>query len=354
MTGQVSRTRWPLTVRNVWRRAGSCLPRPDTPNRCRLCTVRRRPYGSLRNRAASTNGKLVVGDAPMGGEEECTSRLDHEGAHLSAPRDQVWRALTDPAELVRWFPTDGRGVTFGRGRRAVLGKDSSDEGVIDEAEPGNDWSSGGGARAPTARTRGSRSRSGCPRGRWHRLVLVEDGFSAFAEDERDDMVAGNTAGWADEELAEPSWNACGASRRLQTMASAVDAHDDGRARPGRAGLRRSRRPHEAAIVRELLDRRPPHRDGARISGRHLASGGLEAPRRTLARGPRIGRAKGPRAPVLAAHRAVRGGGSVDARDRRDVGPATRGVPPAGRRNWQRHGERHPGTGLAPGPVLTCG
>jgi uncharacterized protein YndB with AHSA1/START domain len=31
-----------------------------------------------------------------------------------------------------------------------------------------------------------------------RVVRVEDGFAAVADDERDEMIAGNTSGWAEE------------------------------------------------------------------------------------------------------------------------------------------------------------
>ena len=42
---------------------------------------------------------------------------------LASPRDRLWRALTDPAELVRWFPTRPR-LTFGRGAVRFSWQDS--------------------------------------------------------------------------------------------------------------------------------------------------------------------------------------------------------------------------------------
>jgi uncharacterized protein YndB with AHSA1/START domain len=77
-------------------------------------------------------------------------------------------------------------------------QDSGDEGVIDEVEPGERlvfrWRMQGSDRPYT---RVAITLTDVPEG-GTRLVLSEDGFAAFADDERDDMLAGNTSGWAEE------------------------------------------------------------------------------------------------------------------------------------------------------------
>lgn len=118
---------------------------------------------------------------------------------LSAPRDRVWRALTDPAELLRWFPTHAAEVDLRPGGAVRFSwQDSGDEGVIDEVEPGERlvfrWRMQGSDRPYT---RVAITLTDVPEG-GTRLVLSEDGFAAFADDERDDMLAGNTSGWAEE------------------------------------------------------------------------------------------------------------------------------------------------------------
>lgn len=118
---------------------------------------------------------------------------------LAAPRDRVWRALTDPAELVRWFPTHAAEVDLRPGGAVRFSwQDSEDEGVIDEVEPGERlvfrWRMQGSDRPST---RVANTLTDIPEG-GTRLVLTEEGFAALADDERDEMIAGNAQGWAEE------------------------------------------------------------------------------------------------------------------------------------------------------------
>lgn len=118
---------------------------------------------------------------------------------LSAPRHRVWQALTDPEQLVRWFPTHSAGVDLRPGGRVGFAwQDSRDEGVIDEVSPNERlvfrWRVEGSERPYTrvTVTLDDVADGGT------RLVLVEDGFSALADDERGEIVAGNDRGWGEE------------------------------------------------------------------------------------------------------------------------------------------------------------
>jgi len=119
---------------------------------------------------------------------------------LQAPRERVWQALTDPAELVRWLPTGEARVDLRSGGSMFLSWQGLDEaeGVIDEVSPTDRlvfrWRIHGSARPYT---RVTVTLDDLPDGRTH-LVLVEDGFAALADDERDEMIAGNTQGWTEE------------------------------------------------------------------------------------------------------------------------------------------------------------
>lgn len=54
---------------------------------------------------------------------------------LQAPRDRVRRALTDPAELVRWFPTQGAELDLRPGGASRLSwEHDADEGWAEELE----------------------------------------------------------------------------------------------------------------------------------------------------------------------------------------------------------------------------
>ena len=118
---------------------------------------------------------------------------------LQAPRDRVWRALTDPAELVRWFPTKGAELDLRPGGALRLSWDhDGDEGIVDEVEPGTRlvfrWRPQG-SRRP--HTRVTVTLDDAPDDAT-RLVLIEDGFAALAAEVRDQAITGNTQGWGEE------------------------------------------------------------------------------------------------------------------------------------------------------------
>jgi uncharacterized protein YndB with AHSA1/START domain len=118
---------------------------------------------------------------------------------LQAPRDRVWRALTDPAELVRWFPTRSAELDLRPGGALRLSwEHDGDEGFVDEVEPGRRllfrWRPQG-SRRP--HTRVTVTLDDAPGGATT-LVLVEDGFAALAADVREQTIIGNTQGWSEE------------------------------------------------------------------------------------------------------------------------------------------------------------
>lgn len=118
---------------------------------------------------------------------------------LQAPRDRVWRTLTDPAELLRWFPTHAAELELRPGGALHLSwQHDSDEGIVDEVEPGSRlvfrWRPLGSERPYT---RVTITLDDAPDGAT-RLVLVEDGFAELATDVREQAITGNTRGWGEE------------------------------------------------------------------------------------------------------------------------------------------------------------
>lgn len=148
-----------------------------------------------------------VGVTPRNRKEPAGGRPDsiRKELTLSAPRERVWRALTDPEQLLRWFPTHSAEIDLKPGGRVRFAwQDSRDEGEIVEVAPNERlvfrWRVEGSERPYTrvTVTLDDLAEGGT------RLVLVEDGFSSLADDERRGIVAGNDQGWTEEleELVE--------------------------------------------------------------------------------------------------------------------------------------------------------
>jgi uncharacterized protein YndB with AHSA1/START domain len=115
---------------------------------------------------------------------------------LAAPRERVWSAITEPEELVRWFPTEFAEVDLRPGGAVRFGwteGEHVDEGVIDEVEPLSRlvfrWRDEGTDR-PYTRVEITLEE----RDRGTRLVLVETGFAQFDVD----TWEGNDKGWTSE------------------------------------------------------------------------------------------------------------------------------------------------------------
>jgi uncharacterized protein YndB with AHSA1/START domain len=70
-------------------------------------------------------------------EKTKTERRIEKTIELAASVDEVWKALTDPKELVKWFPLEAR-VTPGKSGKIFVswGPDSADEAEIVAWEPG--------------------------------------------------------------------------------------------------------------------------------------------------------------------------------------------------------------------------
>jgi uncharacterized protein YndB with AHSA1/START domain len=117
---------------------------------------------------------------------------------IAASRERVWRALTEADELLRWFPDRSAEVDLRPGGTFRLEWESNegDTGVFEEIEPPSRlvfrwWQVG-----TEYRLRVEIMLEEIPDGT--RLVLVERGFRAFAEDRRSEIWAGNDDGWSKE------------------------------------------------------------------------------------------------------------------------------------------------------------
>jgi uncharacterized protein YndB with AHSA1/START domain len=117
---------------------------------------------------------------------------------IDAPRERVWRALTEADELLRWFPDRSAEVDLRPGGTFRLEWESNegDTGVFEEIEPPSRlvfrwWQVGTEYRLRVEITL-LEVREGT------RLVLVERGFRTFAEDRRAELWAGNDDGWSKE------------------------------------------------------------------------------------------------------------------------------------------------------------
>jgi len=117
---------------------------------------------------------------------------------IAAPRERVWRALTEAGELLRWFPDEVAEVDLrpGGSFRLEWASGEGDTGVFDEIDPPARlvfrWCHDG----TEHRLRVEITLEEVPEGT--RLVLVERGFRGFAEDRRAEMHAGNDEGWSKE------------------------------------------------------------------------------------------------------------------------------------------------------------
>lgn len=117
---------------------------------------------------------------------------------IAAPRERVWRALTEADELLRWFPDRSAEVDLRPGGTFRLEWESNegDTGVFEEIEPPSRlvfrwWQVG-----TEHRLRVEITLEEVPAGT--RLVLIERGFRAFAEDRRSEIWSGNDDGWSKE------------------------------------------------------------------------------------------------------------------------------------------------------------
>lgn len=118
---------------------------------------------------------------------------------IRAPRDRVWAALTEPEQLLRWFPTERAEVDLRPGGEAAFVWDEgADEAVVEVVEPPGRfvfrWRPAGTERPYTTVS----FRLDEIDGSTTRLTLVETGFASLAEQTREQSQAGNDEGWRKE------------------------------------------------------------------------------------------------------------------------------------------------------------
>jgi uncharacterized protein YndB with AHSA1/START domain len=117
---------------------------------------------------------------------------------IRAPRERVWSALTEPNELIRWFPTEQADLDLRPGGEAsFVWEESADEAVIDVVEPPARlvfrWRP---ARLDRPYTTVSFDLEETEDGTT--LTLLETGFASLPDQIAQQSQRGNDAGWRDE------------------------------------------------------------------------------------------------------------------------------------------------------------
>jgi uncharacterized protein YndB with AHSA1/START domain len=119
---------------------------------------------------------------------------------IRAPRERVWAALTEPEQLLRWFPTKRAEVDLRPGGDAVLEWDEARaEAVVDVVEPPGRfvfrWRPQGLGRPYTTV---SFTLEELGDGVSTHLLLVESGFASLPDQIETQSQSGNDEGWAHE------------------------------------------------------------------------------------------------------------------------------------------------------------
>jgi len=117
---------------------------------------------------------------------------------IRAPRERVWSALTEPSELLRWFPTEAAAIDLRPGGAAsFVWDESEDEAIVDVVEPPHRlvfrWRPSGLDRPYTSVSFALEEIEDGTR-----LTLVESGFASLPGQIREQSQRGNDAGWRDE------------------------------------------------------------------------------------------------------------------------------------------------------------
>jgi uncharacterized protein YndB with AHSA1/START domain len=119
---------------------------------------------------------------------------------IRAPRARVWRALTEPDQLTRWFPTRRAEIDLRPGGDAVLEwEEATAQAVVDVVEPPGRlvfrWRPMGLGRPYTTV---SFTLEESADGVATHLTLVESGFASLPDQIEQQSHAGNAEGWAHE------------------------------------------------------------------------------------------------------------------------------------------------------------
>lgn len=119
---------------------------------------------------------------------------------IHAPRERVWAALTEPKQLLRWFPTKRAEVDLRPGGATVLEWDEAKaEAMVDVVEPPDRfvfrWRPHGLGRPFTTVSFMLEEHGG---GASTRVRLVESGFASLPDQIETQSQKGNDEGWAHE------------------------------------------------------------------------------------------------------------------------------------------------------------
>ena len=122
----------------------------------------------------------------------------HREMVVRSPRDRVWAAVTEPDQLVRWFPTLSAEVDLRPGGTMRFAwEQGGDEAVIDEIEAPTRfvfrWRPAGLDRPfTTVRITLEEVEGGT------RITLTESGFASLPDEIHRQSYEGNLHGWAEE------------------------------------------------------------------------------------------------------------------------------------------------------------
>ena len=127
--------------------------------------------------------------------DEVTRKLE-----IRAPRARVWEALTEPNQLLQWFPTKRAEIDLRPGGDALLEWDEAKaEAVVDVVEPPGRfvfrWRPEGLGRPFTTV---SFTLDELEDGASTRVRLVESGFASLPDQIETQSQKGNDEGWAHE------------------------------------------------------------------------------------------------------------------------------------------------------------
>ena len=119
---------------------------------------------------------------------------------IRAPRERVWAALTEPEQLVQWFPTKRAEIELRPGGGAVLEwEEATADAVVDVVEPPGRlvfrWRPEGLDRPYTTV---SFTLEEIADGASTRILLVESGFASLPDQIEQQSQKGNDEGWAHE------------------------------------------------------------------------------------------------------------------------------------------------------------
>ena len=119
---------------------------------------------------------------------------------IRAPRARVWEALTEPSQLLHWFPTKRAEIDLRLGGDALLEWDEAKaEAVVDVVEPPGRfvfrWRPEGLGRPFTTVSFTLDELEG---GASTRVRLVESGFASLPDQIETQSQKGNDEGWAHE------------------------------------------------------------------------------------------------------------------------------------------------------------